>query len=707
MRPMKSFCEIGVVFIVMLGLASPVYSSGKAVLLAKGKVKLVGRYTTKKVKEGNRPKTYFNLQKSRKMRLKSGGPVNLVLLLRGLRAEKLNCELYLDGNDKRSTTMKVSNRASRGIYVKIPIGQHRLSLQCDRNVWFRPLKSKKGPQAGQEVIAWSGHSDKNRNLELVPLVPPQATKKSTETFVSSKDTNTDIPPPVDKAPVAAPVDSGASERVAISSKQVPKVEKKAEQQAPGSRPLAPVANMKQLCDQLASRVKADGPVVVAPFKLHSSSRELDSLKTGVSSYLNTCLKRDHSLALVEQQQRSDVFKEVELSMTGMVDAKKAAELGQTMGAKVMVVGSISKLGSLVAINVRAISIENLRVVFSQMLKVPYDSLASVLKVQAPSELASRKRKQAETRTLGNIDGKPVEVRLRMLADRLADGFSRLPGNGRYERLVVAELKESGEATKDLELGVLVSAQLSTFLQRDHNFFILERSRIQDALKEIQLGMTGLLDPDKAAQAGKMIGAQAIVVGSISEAGADFLVNVRLISVETAEVLVAESISLPRAGMVALSDESVVLRTRSGSIFRSVVVPGWGQFYNRQPVKGGVIIGLELALAGAAVATHFLGASKESEYSASDFALKYPGLDPDQLSQKAQELRSDAESYYGARNILIYSAIGVYLYNILDAYLFGVDGESETNTAVAPTVTANFTANFDRKASPGLALGMSF
>jgi hypothetical protein len=211
--------------------------------------------------------------------------------------------------------------------------------------------------------------------------------------------------------------------------------------------------------------------------------------------------------------------------------------------------------------------------------------------------------------------------------------------------------------------------------------LVERSRMEDVLEEIQLGMTGLLDEKKAAEAGKMAGAQAILVGSVGESGAEFAVNVRLIATESSQVLVAESIAVPRAGMVALSDDSVVLRTKSGALFRSMVVPGWGQFYNEQPIKGGVLIGLELALAGTAVAMHFLGTADEDAYASSNFALKYPDLNTEQLQQKARDLRDSAETYYQARNILIYSAIGVYAYNVLDAYLFGVDGREQLGLEV--------------------------
>lgn len=218
-----------------------------------------------------------------------------------------------------------------------------------------------------------------------------------------------------------------------------------------------------------------------------------------------------------------------------------------------------------------------------------------------------------------------------------------------------------------------------------------------------MSMTGLVDPKKAARLGKMAGAQAIVVGSVSMAGADFVINARVISAEKAAVLVAESMNVPRAGMVSLAEESVVLRSKSGAVFRSVLIPGWGQFYNREPVKGGIIVGAEAALIGAAVAMHFLGAADEDKYTDSSFALKYPGLTPVELGQKAQQLRESAEDFYELRNIFIYSAVGVWLYNILDAYIFGIDGEKDAGLELIPTAVPDVRGG----AAAGVSIGVTY
>ncbi len=305
--------------------------------------------------------------------------------------------------------------------------------------------------------------------------------------------------------------------------------------------------------------------------------------------------------------------------------------------------------------------------------------------------------------LETYEDRPIEIRLRMLADGMAEAFKKMPGQGRYERLLVARFDQRGPTAEDKDLGALVSAQLNTYLKRDHGFYLIERERLGDVLREIEMSMTGLVDPGKVAELGKMAGAQAMVVGSVSEMGEDFAVNARVISVETAEILVAQSITLPRKGMIALSEDSVVLRTKNGAVFRSLLVPGWGQYYNQQPVKAAVLISLEAALAGTAVALHLLGQKDEDAYSSPNFVENYPDLTPDQLAEKASDLKASAENYYQARNIFIYTAVGVWLYNILDSYVFGVDGAASHMLELNPVAGVGRGKN----RALGLALGWRF
>ena len=268
------------------------------------------------------------------------------------------------------------------------------------------------------------------------------------------------------------------------------------------------------------------------------------------------------------------------------------------------------------------------------------------------------------------DAASVDVAMRRLSDALAAGFRRLPGNARYERLAVLQFGESGPESKRRELGAVVSAELATNLRRDHGLLLVERARLTQVLGEMRLGAMGLVDAKDAPRLGKLADAQALVVGSVADAGDRFLVNARIVSTETAESLADASEAVSAATLVALSSEAVVLRSRGDAVYRSLLLPGWGQAYNRQPVKGLVIGGLEATALVGALAFQLAGASAEHDYRSRVTAAQL-GSDP--VSQAAA-LRARAERDYAWRNGLLWAAGGLWALNVVDAYVFGVDGE---------------------------------
>lgn len=60
----------------------------------------------------------------------------------------------------------------------------------------------------------------------------------------------------------------------------------------------------------------------------------------------------------------------------------------------------------------------------------------------------------------------------------------------------------------------IADALAVDLLKTNKVRLLERSRIDAVLKEIMLGQTGAVDSEKAARAGKQLGAQQVILGSI-------------------------------------------------------------------------------------------------------------------------------------------------------------------------------------------------
>ncbi|MBA7626250.1 hypothetical protein ES703_33695 [subsurface metagenome] len=65
---------------------------------------------------------------------------------------------------------------------------------------------------------------------------------------------------------------------------------------------------------------------------------------------------------------------------------------------------------------------------------------------------------------------------------------------------------------------------------------MDRQNIAKILKEYEFQQSDLTDESTAVEIGKLSGADIIVIGSISYVGKLYYLNIKLISVETAEII---------------------------------------------------------------------------------------------------------------------------------------------------------------------------
>ncbi len=352
------------------------------------------------------------------------------------------------------------------------------------------------------------------------------------------------------------------------------------------------------------------------------------------------------------------------------------DLLKRAGAQALVAGQVQDEGDRLRLSVRLLSVPGGKVLAATA--APFE-LARNAASPPPSSVKASGLAVASGQK--GVESSHVDVAIRRLADGLAAGFAKLPGSTKYRRLAVLGFTDEGEQAAKRRLGAVVTAELITDLKRDHGLLLVERQKLGQVLGELKLQQMTGVDPAVAGQIGAMADAQALVLGSVADAGDRFLVNARIVSAQNGETLAAESASLPAAGMVALASDAVVLRSRSDAVFRSVIAPGWGQFYNRQPAKGWAIIGTEVALVGAAVGFHLSGKSAYDDY------LALEGGAGGSPSSEAQALYDTAASRYRTRDWLLVGVAAVWVLNVADAWLSGVDGEAlvQGGVAAAPMV----------------------
>ena len=81
----------------------------------------------------------------------------------------------------------------------------------------------------------------------------------------------------------------------------------------------------------------------------------------------------------------------------------------------------------------------------------------------------------------------------------------------------------------------IAESISTKLGSLPYFSLVERLKLSEAMKEIELGQTGLIAESQAAKAGQMAGAEELVIGSFQMIGQTIRINARFLKVEEGKV----------------------------------------------------------------------------------------------------------------------------------------------------------------------------
>ncbi len=124
----------------------------------------------------------------------------------------------------------------------------------------------------------------------------------------------------------------------------------------------------------------------------------------------------------------------------------------------------------------------------------------------------------------------------------------------------------------------MAAILTTDLSRNSGGLkLVERQKINNVIKEIALGQTGVIDQNTATQVGSILGAGNIAFGSFMAIGTKVRIDLRIVRVETGELKIAESVSGSTDNFIELTSRLAALLARSMEVSlsndRSTTVSG--------------------------------------------------------------------------------------------------------------------------------------
>jgi TolB-like protein len=237
-------------------------------------------------------------------------------------------------------------------------------------------------------------------------------------------------------------------------------------------------------------------------------------------------------------------------------------------------------------------------------------------------------------------------------------------------LAVIPFNVSASGTSQ-EAGRMVAEYAVSFYSSQNRFQLIERMAFKKVADELALSQTGMIQEDKALEAGKMLSADYLLTGSIMDAPGKRMISARLIKTETAEVIAGSSITVTSDQLNSLKDVLGEKTGMSGAIYRSAALPGWGQFYTGHPWQGSLFTGLAVLSIGTIVWSVLDYNDKNNVVTSFNEGRNVvPGETVAQNEIRKDKAVDDKNKASGTVNMAIGITAGVWIVNMVDAAICG-------------------------------------
>jgi TolB-like protein len=139
------------------------------------------------------------------------------------------------------------------------------------------------------------------------------------------------------------------------------------------------------------------------------------------------------------------------------------------------------------------------------------------------------------------------VELREGVEQLATQLVKGVREGKQLRVAVSDFPDLQGITSNL--GRYIAERLTTLLAQNPKLSVIERRRFGQVLGELKFSMSDLVDPNKAKQLSRMLGVEAIVVGTVSDLGNHVDLDARMIEIEANRMLLGATTTISKDQVV--------------------------------------------------------------------------------------------------------------------------------------------------------------
>lgn len=182
---------------------------------------------------------------------------------------------------------------------------------------------------------------------------------------------------------------------------------------------------------------------------------------------------------------------------------------------------------------------------------------------------------------------------------------------------------------------IISGFIRSRLVTSKEFRIIDKANMDVILAEQGFQQTGCTTQDCAVQMGKILNVQKMINGNVSRLLDTYYITANCIDVETGEIQFSENIEFKAESMLKQKTEEIAnnliidltsknsnikkahkVREKSKILYKAGIeslIPGNGQFYNKQKIKGGIVRGSFILSASLTVVSRLLAESNWNNY----------------------------------------------------------------------------------------------
>ena len=144
-----------------------------------------------------------------------------------------------------------------------------------------------------------------------------------------------------------------------------------------------------------------------------------------------------------------------------------------------------------------------------------------------------------------------------LVEELAAEYSALKSEEPFysrQTVSIIEIKNASKDAAENYVGEAVEELLKNAITDSLIFKFIDRRALDTAMEEIKLSLTGITDEKDSVEIGNIRGLRLLLDGSVTSDDSNFIINLRLIEVETTELIATVSRSIPKDELIEIGKQ---------------------------------------------------------------------------------------------------------------------------------------------------------